>query len=51
MVHGSEFEKLHEKMPPHLLPSLLGGTGPDLNPDSWRDEVYSAVGEGEDTAL
>lgn len=38
-LHGSRFDKLHEKIDPSYLPSFLGGTGPALEEDWWANEL------------
>lgn len=50
-LHGANYTTLQEKVDPEFLPTLLGGTGPDLDSDGWVRKITSTVGHGEETSL
>ncbi|XP_070533463.1 alpha-tocopherol transfer protein-like [Ptychodera flava] len=40
--HGDEFDKLHQHVPSHLLPSEYGGTVPEFDNKHWREAMLAS---------
>ena len=45
-LHGKDFSGLYKIIDKSVLPPMFAGTGPELDPESWKQELI-----GEDTAL